>query len=175
MLCASVSPHCSSGLSPLMLTVLLNMLKVLHEHLWQTVPFFPAHPLSPQGTGDELTPYYFFFCRKTEKTCPRRNRKQYRSAWFSSWVSSFCRGSTNKPTAHQQTWPSSGLGCCCPWGKLPVSITALGLSGALVASQVFRWRPQLGAAGAESASEGSVWVEAPRSAGRPRGTCLGMM
>lgn len=53
-----------------------------------------------------------------------------------------------------------------PRGKLPVSITA----GAPRASQVFRWRPQLGAAGAESASEGDVCVgggtrerrEAPR-------------
>lgn len=65
------------------------------------------------------------------------------------------------------------LGSCCPWGNPPVSITAPGLPGALVASQVFRWRPQLGAAGAESASEGNVWVEAPRGAGRPRGPVWG--
>lgn len=95
-------------LRTLMLKLLLNMLKLLHEYSQPSSP--NLHSTSPVGGINLL-----FFCRKAN--LPVGREETTRPCLHFSQVSSFGRGNVCKPTTQQQTGSGSRPGGCCPLGK----------------------------------------------------------
>lgn len=160
-------PHCTLPLLPRgssglwSLDLLLNMRRVLHEYSQPNIP-------SPMGGNCP-----FFGCRNLVEPACREREQTSQICQLFSWVSSFCRGNTRKPTAWQQTRCRSRQGGCCP--SRECCLFPPGLPGAQVASRGSTGFPMEAPVRgcwelpgtAESAPRGSTWVEAPRGAGRP--------